>query len=194
MFFRALVCLVLPAVLTGCLAHGGVQNADPRVLSTYVQKKASVYETYATYVGPPIMENAGSSYFLRSFVDNETGAATHQLYVRTTYHGTDWDTWYRANSDEGRSLEFTSLEQDVEGCGGWKNCVYTEQFGITVSDAYMRERAGIGGSVKVYARSGNEAVLTLPPNYIQAQLLAIDPYPVGPGFAPAAVESEAPSE
>lgn len=193
MSFRALVCLLLPAVLTACLSTG-VQNADPRTLSTYVQKRASVYETYATYVGPTIAQNEGSSYFLRSFVDNETGIASHQLYVRTTYYNTERVRWDRANNDEGRMLEFTSIKKDLEGCSGWKSCIYTEEFAITIDDDYLKRRAGVGGSVKVYAHTGNEAILVLPPNYIQAQLLAIDPYMVSPSFTPAAVQSESPSE
>ena len=193
MLVRFLCLLFLLITLSGCLATGGQRYVDPHTLATYVQKKSSVYEPFTTYIGPEIQSGL-SNYRLRSFVDNETGLALHQIYVHTTYQHSEWVNWERARSDEGHSLEFTSIDTKVEGCTAWRNCVYTEQFGVKIDDDYMRSRAGIGGSVKVYAHNGSEAVLTLPPNYIQAQLLAIDPLTVSPGFTPAAVQSVPPSE
>lgn len=191
MCVRMLLSVLLSALLAGCLAQG-LENADPRTLSTYVQKKSSVYEPYTTYIGPSI-QYGGSQYFFRSAVDNDTGQRTHQLYVYTSYRALGWEFWQWARNDKGQALDFEILERTVLTCAG-EGCVYREQFGIDISDDYLRERAGTGGSVKVYAKTGHEAVITLPPNYIQAQLLAIDPCTVSPGFTPAAVESEPASE
>ena len=113
-------------------------------------------------------------WFIRSFIGKRSGEVTHQLYVLVSYTG-ERRRYEMASDDHATPLHFTPIERERGACS-YGNCDYDENFGLDLSDATLRERAGTGFQVKVLAHSGDSVILTVAPGQILPQLAATDAY------------------
>ncbi len=130
------------------------------------------FEISATFLGPQaFVDDVGEDYyFIRSWVNKETGAIKHQIYVVVRYGG-DWRFYERARAVGGSTLDFTEIDRDVD-CARY-GCTYTEDFGVAVSDSSLRAATESGLSFKAVARKGADVVVNVSPDLITQQLDAI---------------------
>ena len=120
---------------------------------------------------------------LRSFVDKQTHAVSHQIYVDIHYDN-EYQYFNSAAGDTARDL--TVLAIDRSNTCPRITCTHYETVGIAIDDATLRARAAQGLRVKLSARRGSELILVLSPEQISLQLAAVDRLIRPPAAAPAA--------
>jgi hypothetical protein len=157
-----------------------------------VQIEDDKFSKNAVMVGTKLFENpfGGTSkeWFIRSFVNKETGSVRHQLYVATNYPG-DWRFYNSAADDTATALPFLSIDRQVNDCHAY--CDFDETFAVVLQDSTLRARAGGGFEVKISAKDGSAFILQVPPGQIQPQLATVDEYrrihqlPMQATYAPA---------
>jgi len=86
-----------------------------------------------------------------------------------------WVIWSRANTQDAQQLEFVSIRRAVISCGSYTGCSYAEDFGATIPDTILKTHLD-GFSVKFYAQTGKEMVITLTSQQIRQQLKAIEDF------------------
>ena len=140
----------------------------------FVQIEDDQFSPEATFVGPKLVEGAIPGtvkvWLIRSFVGKRSATVTHQLYVLVNYTG-ERRRYEMATDDHATPLPFTRIERDRGACS-YGDCDYDESFGLDLSDATLRERAGTGFQVKVVAHSGDSIILTIAPG-IPINLMAL---------------------
>lgn len=133
------------------------------------------FSPLTAFEGPRVFlkEQGADNYGLfniRSWVEKKSGRVTHQLYAELHYAG-QWHFYQTANDDRAKPLELSKIDAHVVDCSGY--CSYVETVGVDLGDSQLREASETGYSVKIYAKSGDTAVMTLTPQWIQLQLKAI---------------------
>jgi len=118
------------------------------------------------YIG----DDLKGAFFLRSFINKKTKDVTHQLYIYCTYHW-NWRFYNSAHLSGGKALEFTEIRRDFNCTDGI--CTYYEHFGADISDEFLRKNTE-GFSVKISAKSGDNAVINVKSNQVIEQLKEID--------------------
>ena len=118
------------------------------------------------YIG----DDLKGAFFLRSFINKKTKDVTHQLYIYCNYRW-DWRFYNSAYLSGGKALEFTEISRDVSCTNGI--CTYYEHFGVDISDEFLRKNTE-GFSVKISAKSGDNAVINVKSNQVIEQLKEID--------------------
>ena len=114
------------------------------------------------YIG----DDLKGAFFLRSFINKKTKDVTHQLYIYCTYHW-NWRFYNSAHLSGGKALEFTEIRRDFNCTDGI--CTYYEHFGADISDEFLRKNTE-GFSVKISAKSGDNAVINVKSNQVIEQL------------------------
>ena len=145
-----------------------------------VEVTDSPFEPGIRVIGPerPWLGHPYNTQRLRSVKGKAYDVVVHQIYVESYYDeqrtGTSFVAWYRANTDTAEPLKVVAITRKRIACGERGACRRYEHFGITVPDALLRSRQGSGFQVKIYARSGHTAVLTVDADQITQQLAALD--------------------
>lgn len=167
----ALACVALAA----CAPKRVLEQVPTAELQQSVTIEASEFQPSAVYSGIKVDGGDGATFFLRSFVPRDGGAVRHQLYVSRLYDRIGWVFYAKAADDDANPHEVVKIASDVLTCGGVpRSCLYSERFGVGLTDEFLRARADRGFKMQVSARNGEGAiVLAVPPNYIQAQLAAL---------------------
>jgi hypothetical protein len=130
------------------------------------------------------------SFNIRSFVPR-TGPSNqriHQLYVLINYSDFNWRFYDSGRDQDARELPFTRIDRQVLTCAGstaGRGCLYSEIFGLTLTEADLRRAMNQGQDYCVQARGrGARTVLCLTPGMIRAQFDEIDTWlsrqPVAP--------------
>lgn len=118
------------------------------------------------------------TFFIRSWMDRQTGQTRHQLYWNLMYSDQAWRFYSRSNDDSARSLRTVEINRNVVTCAGsrYRGCTYSETMGAELDEGVLRAagRAGRNYCVKFYARSGNETIACVTAEMINAQFEAID--------------------
>lgn len=181
----------LPFALGGCVdpsTTGGAigQGASPQLASQTVQIDDSQFEQSVRFLGIEQRQRFGFSmrgsdllhtWFLRSWMDRNTGRIHHQAYIAIAYESNGWRFYNRVNDDSARSLDFVSIYRDVISCSGRSGiCSYDETFGATVPDEALRQAVSQGRSycVRASARDGSNWTGCFPVEVVRAQLAEID--------------------
>jgi hypothetical protein len=170
---ESLFVLLLGTAACASMATMGLAPPPLPSFRATPQIDSSKFETSTKVNGvelPITMARAGSSYFIRSWVDKAKGGVEHQLYAFYAYSG-DWKFWNRANGEDANVLKFTEISHDVGSCYG--GCSLYENFGVDLPDSLLRAHP-TGYQIKVYAKSGDSMILTVSPNQIAAQLRVVD--------------------
>ncbi len=168
--------------LSAALIALAVVACAPRAAQQQQQQAIQIeddkFSPEATFIGIQVIDNPGSGtfkeWFIRSFVNKQSGDITHQLYVHVGYTG-DRRRYEAATDDHATPLPFARIERDRGACK-YGNCDYDEDFGLGLRDTVLRERAGTGFQVKVVAHSGDSLILTVAPGQIVPQLATVDAY------------------
>lgn len=134
------------------------------------------FSPVATVVGLSQFDNPfggiAKQWFLRSFVDKKTGVVTHQLYLTIDYLG-DWISLDLASTDQAQPLELTPIDTNVGDCS-LGSCDLSETIGLTINDAFLRDRVKTGFQVKLTGKSGISFVIDITPGMISKQLIIVD--------------------
>jgi hypothetical protein len=120
---------------------------------------------------PPYLGAPGTNFFcLRSFVDRQTGAAAHQLYVAASYDALrDWDA---AHDGVGQALELVPVSRYKIACDSRGECSYAEEFAAILPENELRANTG-GFSVSFTDRAGDAQKITVSGGQAEAQLAAV---------------------
>jgi len=157
------------------LTSGVPADAAPR--APEVQVTTDQFSRDVTFLGPPQIINpfGGTirSYRLRSWVNKETKAVEHQLYVEISYIGS-WRWYVAAADDTAQELTVRQIASNVSSCSF--GCSLSETVGIALSDETLRRRAATGMQIKISSRSGDALIIDLSAVQIGLQLSAIDRY------------------
>jgi hypothetical protein len=147
-------------------------------LASRVEVNDDKFEKAVRFLGRPSQHDSPlygiadtNTYRLRSWLDRNTGAMTHQLYVSHFYSG-EWIFWHRASDDQANTLEFVSIARNVISCRS--GCSYSEAFGVTIPHRTLERARNTGLSIKFFARTGREKVIHLSSDDINAQLFAME--------------------
>jgi hypothetical protein len=111
-------------------------------------------------------------YGLRTWVRRDgTPATNHRLYV-STYYVAAPPSFTRAVT-QTRPLELTGRSRDVYACSGGNPCSPYETFGALIPDTFLRSNRD-SLAVTFYGRGGQELLVTLRRDAIDAYLGAVD--------------------
>jgi hypothetical protein len=149
---------------------GLVGCAPPRTTVNVIGDK---FDKEITLEGIPLHDpNNGTDLFwmLRSFVNPQTHATTHQIYVSWVYPGRSSGRYW-ASDDTARDLPVNMIRRDSCPFG---KCDRTDTLGISVDEATLRRRAPTGFQVKLSAQDGTYGILDITSQMINAQLQAED--------------------
>ena len=157
------------AVLLLGLAACGPLGPPPRTTVNVIGDKFSKAIELQGIPASDSFDSNGVDWYLRSFVDPQTRATAHQIYVEWFFpgHGT---TKYFAADDRARELAAHQLLK--ENCG--RNCGQTDTITIDIDEATLRARTADGFQVKLRGTDGSAAILDISPSMIGAQLQAED--------------------
>lgn len=114
------------------------------------------------------------TFLLRSWISRDDSAVSHQLVVGNVYTSSGWRYWNRGNDQSANTLEYTNINKDVVSCRGRGGCVYSEEFGLKLDDAALRNAASRGMNIKIYSKSGDDRIIWITPEQITKQFAAID--------------------
>jgi hypothetical protein len=173
---RAAVCLLLLA-LTACAGRAppAQVGADTSPQVALARDNPSprfigLISARAQHAPPFLGVPETNFYCLRSFVDRQTGATRHQLYVSDSYFGTE-RRWNAARDSAGHPLRFIEISREEISCDN--GCSYVEEFAAELPEGVLRDGAR-GLAVTFAARSGAEKTISVSGKLIAAQLAAVD--------------------
>lgn len=117
---------------------------------------------------------APDRWLLRSWIDRETGAATHQLYYEDHYRHDDWCAWYAASNDGANPLPFLAIDRRVVTCSNFGPCVKEEIFGVAIDDGFLRGHRETGFSVQIAGENGDQLDVHVSARQIGDQIRTIE--------------------
>jgi hypothetical protein len=170
---RPLLGLVAALALAGCAVEG-MPTAPPPVGAVRLTTEKD--GRFVVLTGPqlrhaePFLGIASTNfYLLRSFIDTQTGATLHQLYVEESYPGAERN-WNAARLATGGALRFVPISKNEITCE--LHCSYAEEFAAALPDALLRASPQ-GLAVVFSARAGIEKTVVVPGDLIAKQLAAV---------------------
>jgi hypothetical protein len=156
---RTLLASIL-TLLAGCA------SAPPKSVAERIEVKDSQFDAVRTIVGPT-MHSAGTNFRLRAFKPKAGGETRWQLYADITWMGDGWRFYNSASFEDGMQASATRISTDVT-CGR-SLCTYQEIVGVIVPAERIKPQPF---SVRINSRSGRQAILTVPADYIAAMIVA----------------------
>lgn len=163
---RIIAILILAVAVVGC-ASNGTSNGPANIQNDQFSKSFEIK-------GPVEYENPlvgiSKMWFLRSWVDKTTGAATTQLYLSISYMGS-WNFFVRASDIKTNPLEVVKISSNVNSCQAI--CSYSETIGVTLDPAVLSKFQEQGYPIKIYGKSGESFVVTVTSGQIKSQLDAL---------------------
>jgi hypothetical protein len=107
---------------------------------------------------------------LRSWYDNKTGEAAHQLYIADSYFGPP-QKWYGVHDADNKTLKFIPISRNEITCE--QGCSYADEFAAELSEDYLR--AHKDGLALIFTSSdGKNLPVNVPADLVGAQLAAVD--------------------
>lgn len=134
--------------------HSPYIENDPYSTSIDVKTKAALRDTV----------ELTQLYALRGRVDRETGRTLALVQWSAVYTRHTWHFYFKASNDRGQSYDFREVNREVRACPN--RCVYAETYNIFIPLADLQRGATDGIRFKIYARSGDSAVVELPASLI----------------------------
>jgi len=113
---------------------------------------------------------------LESDMDRKVRAPHHVFTFAIDYADSDW-RHIRAVREGGRAVKFDPPMGDIVRCGengDAHQCRYKEAVSLAVSDADLRRDAATGITYRVDFRRGGDVKITLTPDQIERQFMALD--------------------
>jgi PDZ domain-containing protein len=115
-------------------------------------------------------------WYVRSWVDKDTHAALHQLYVEIAYSGDSWHFYESAADEQATSHPVVIINRSVSDCergAAYSLCDYSETVGVDIDDTFLRSHAD-GFRIKFLGRHGPDFVLVTPAEAVAKQVAALD--------------------
>lgn len=172
----AVLCCMALAACAGQSPPSSPIAAAPAMQQPAAPQQSELTARFIGFVGPRVQHDPPflgvpytNFYCLRSFVDRQTGATVHQLYVADSYFGAARD-WNGAQDAAGRALPFTHISTDKITCEN--GCAYAEEFAASLPEAELNS-SGHGVTVTFTARSGNSMKIAISGAQIAHQLAAV---------------------
>jgi len=167
---RGFLAGALGLALTACVALMPAQSPEGVV-------RTNPSPRFAAFVGPktqhaaPFLGVPDTNFFcLRSLVDRDTGATTHQLYVSESYSGAERG-WDAARGGNGGRLRFIAISRDDIPCP--EGACFVEEFAADLPETALRGNLA-GFVVNFSAKSGAVKTIAVSADRIAAQLAAIE--------------------
>lgn len=160
------ILLLLTIWLTGCMTADKTVN----VTNDRFSNRVTITGREVVVKNQAALSVERQKYFLRTWIDKQTQAVSHQLYYHIDYNGADWRTFYKASLEGGKNLEVTRISTDVTV--DEYDTRYFETIGATVPHKYLVNNKD-GFPVKWYAQDGTTKVTYLKPKQIKKQLKAL---------------------
>ena len=175
---RAPLAALFGLAVAGCAVQHPASPLAGSAPAARVTVRADLSPRYVEFIGPkilfakPFLGVPDTNYFaLRSWVDRETGAAAHQLYVAESYRGKR-RVWQSARNERGDPLPVVSIGSDEIACDA--DCSYSDEFAAKLPEALLHDSAERGLVVTFAAQSGNVRRIEVPAAAIRAELAAIE--------------------
>ncbi len=123
---------------------------------------------------------------LQTDLDRRARTPRHTFTLAIDYVDTDWRS-IRSVREGGRALAFAAPIREIIRCGengDQRQCRYKEALSVSVPDAQLRRDAAIGITYSVDLRRGGEVRITLTPDQIERQFMALNDFvPAGKRYA-----------
>ncbi len=168
--FAALVATSVLAVAARAEAPLGVVVVDDRLMSD-ISVSGLILRTL-----DPATVNTRT--VLQSDMDRKVRAPRHTFTLAIDYIDTDWRN-VRAVRQGGKVMKFDPPMEDIVRCGengDQRQCLYKETVSVAVPDADLRRDAATGIAYAVSLRRGGEVHITLTPDQIERQFMALDDF------------------
>lgn len=149
---------------------------------------------FIAFVGPKRQHTqeflgvSDTNYFaLRSWYDNKTADAAHQLYIEDSYYGGPYN-WDGVHDAEGKTLKFIPISRNQISCD--QGCAYADEFAAELPEDYLRAHQS-GLAITFTAGDGKTLPVAVPGDLVVEELAAVDT--VRAVAAKAAANAPAPS-
>jgi hypothetical protein len=128
-----------------------------------------------SYQGPPInsMDEANTyqMFSIRGDRSNQ-GVKTFEVLAQLTYFS-QW-RYYDSASLKGSPLNTFKVVSREAGACSERGCIFRELLSISITEAFLKEYLDKGFQISLNAKSGNQSILYIPPQYIKGYLMAVD--------------------
>jgi hypothetical protein len=117
------------------------------------------------------LDVADTNFFaLRSWYDNKTGEAAHQLYVADSYFGGPFK-WDGVHDADNKTLKFIPISRNQISCE--QGCAYADEFAAELSEDYLRAHQD-GMAIIFTSSDGKNLPVKVSAELVGAQLAAVD--------------------
>jgi hypothetical protein len=99
---------------------------------------------------------------------------SYYIEVLIEYGAVDWVLYDQAITDSGATLSLVPSGRDISSCAAIGRCTYREALDVGLREAHMRQGAAEGLTVRLLARSGRAADITVPPSLFRALLAEME--------------------
>ncbi|HKZ96597.1 MAG TPA: hypothetical protein VJ045_06415 [Hyphomicrobiaceae bacterium] len=106
-------------------------------------------------------------------VDRKTGAISTLVSLEFAYGGDHLRSYESARNARAETLRFNAISHR-RSCEKKDLCVYDEIFTVEIPETELRGAPSDGYQLKVFARGGGDAVVTVPRATIERLLAAVD--------------------
>lgn len=167
-------------------AFAGEMSAEKVARKTKLSKDES--DGILDFKGPDINSIDSDPYYVRSFMNRETGVTVHFIIVEYDFLKSKgagnsslvqtaeslFKNFYVAVDGADNEFETKVFHKDFDCSRGNSFCEFEEYFRIVIDDTYFREHAGTGVTLYAKSRAGPAYKVTLYPAYIQGFLQKLD--------------------
>ncbi|HWB51867.1 MAG TPA: hypothetical protein VG651_22355 [Stellaceae bacterium] len=120
---------------------------------------------------PPFLDVPDTNFaVLRSWYDNKTNQAAHQLYVEDSYYGGPF-LWNGVRDADNKPLKFIPISRNQISCE--RGCAYADEFAAELSEDYLRAHPD-GLALTFTSSDGKNLAVKMPADLVAAQLAAVD--------------------
>ena len=120
-------------------------------------------------------------------VDKKTGDASFAVQVLLAYAKDHRQRFQSARNAKAQSLHMVHIENLRKGCSRSAGlCNFNEVFDVLIPETDLRGAGPEGYAIKLYARAGSEALITIPKPVIVSLLKQVDEDPARPTSSAAA--------
>ncbi|MBX9592596.1 MAG: hypothetical protein K2X43_25185 [Hyphomonadaceae bacterium] len=141
-----------------------------------IQVRDDKFQPYREYTTGRVRAGAHPNLLaleLNGRIDRRSGALTTLLSVEFAYMSGYKRGYETARNSRAEVLHLTKLSSSGR-CPSGSMCAYGEVFTVEIPEAELRQAAPEGYQLKVFARTGPAAVVTIPKAQIAALLARID--------------------
>jgi hypothetical protein len=173
----ALLALVLACGLGACAILHPEEQLPPQPTGPGVELTKQQDGRFIAFVGQkqqhtaPFLGVEETNFFtLRSWYDNKTSEAAHQLYIEDSYYGGPFK-WDGVHDADGKPLKFIPISRNLITCE--EGCSYADEFAAELPEDYLRAHKR-GLAVIFTSSDGKNLPVNVPSDLITAQLNAVD--------------------